>query len=199
METKEIIFSLNRCGSLMGCNSECKYHKRYEPSYCRSKLLKDAADRLKELETENENKDAHILKLCDNIKALENVIDENNKYFAEHSCKWNIFEYETEVTSNMEIIYLTQDEFPRLVVVTNENGKATHWMRLDPPKPKVPTFKDVFLEKFPKAAIENVIKINCIEFFFPQFNVDTVDCEKARCSTCWNQSYFEPEEEGEQK
>lgn len=79
-------------------------------------------------------------------------------------------------------------------------GDVTHWMSLpDPPKPKEPTFKDVFLEKFPKATIfDPAVTIDCCAIF-PWLLDEEGCCQKMdiTCDDCWNQPYFEPQEEGE--
>lgn len=70
----------------------------------------------------------------------------------------------------------------------------SHWMPLpESPKPKEPTFKDKFLEAFPKAQLySDGIPIAC------RANIFGEKClMKSKCSECWNQPYFE--EEGEQK
>ena len=71
-------------------------------------------------------------------------------------------------------------------------GEVTHWMPLpEPPKPKEPTFKDVFWKKFPKAIY---LDVNCCAIFPEQFVRDSCDCN---CEACWNQPYFDEEEGGE--
>lgn len=68
----------------------------------------------------------------------------------------------------------------------------SHWMPLpEPPKPKEPTFMDVFLKAFPKASFSDV---SCCMVFTEQFVYDSCDCN---CNACWNQPYIETEEEGE--
>lgn len=73
---------------------------------------------------------------------------------------------------------------------------VTHWMKYEPPKPKEPTFKDVFLKKFPKAVTINGRPGFCILTVFPYLPECTESIgDKERCIRCWNQPYFE--EEGE--
>ena len=169
METKEIIEKLNNfCESFFSKNVV-----EMDVS-----LFKEAAERLEELEAELEKRTI------------------NDRPYEWISVEEKVPEIGAKVLGvNRETGKVNSYTFFDHGVIKEA---VSHWMFFpEPPKPKEPTFKDVFLGAFPKAAIENVIKINCIEFFFPQFNVDTVDCEKARCSTCWNQPYFEAEEEGE--
>lgn len=72
---------------------------------------------------------------------------------------------------------------------------STHWMPLpEPPKPKEPSFKDVFLKAFPKAEKVEDRPALCVHIVFPYVD----ECEmngEMRCKKCWNQPYFE--EEGE--
>lgn len=71
--------------------------------------------------------------------------------------------------------------------------RVTHWMEIpkvsDPPKPKEPSFKDVFLKAFPKAQLySDGIPIAC------RANIFGEKClMKSKCSECWNQPYFEEE------
>lgn len=74
-------------------------------------------------------------------------------------------------------------------------GEITHWMPLpEPPKPKEPTFRDVFLEKFPNGLIELIQEKTCVNYFFRQFDAGNLKCDD--CEACWSQPYFETEEEG---
>lgn len=76
------------------------------------------------------------------------------------------------------------------------NENITHWMPLpEPPKPKVPSFKDVFLEKFPKADIEDGDDGNSMICRNAVFFGRSLCSQFPICSECWNQHYFE--EEGE--
>lgn len=76
-------------------------------------------------------------------------------------------------------------------------GDVTHWMPLpEPPKPKEPTFKDVFLKAFPKAPLnKDGVPGVCIADVFP-WGIP-INCEGIRCHRCWNQPYFEEEGEAE--
>jgi hypothetical protein len=75
----------------------------------------------------------------------------------------------------------------------------SHWMPLpEPPKPKEPTFKDVFLKAFPKATILNpAVTIDCCAVF--PWLLDEKGCCQMdmTCEECWSQPYFE-EEGGEE-
>lgn len=79
-------------------------------------------------------------------------------------------------------------------------GEITHWMPLpEPPKPKEPTFKDVFLKAFPKAETVDGRPAFCIRKVFPYVQECNFSLIKIGhgCKECWNQPYFEPKEEGE--
>ena len=90
---------------------------------------------------------------------------------------------------------IRHDQFPRLVIVTDENRKVTHWMMLDAPKTKEPTFKDVFLKAFPGAVVLPMsgAPVVCAKQVFPQLGDDESPCDMC-CAECWSQPYFEEEE-----
>lgn len=75
-----------------------------------------------------------------------------------------------------------------------KNGEISYWMPLpEQPKPKEPTFKDVFLKAFPKADIEDgddglsPVCRNAV------FLGKSLCSQFPKCSECWNQPYFEEE------
>lgn len=67
----------------------------------------------------------------------------------------------------------------------------SHWMPFpEPPKPKEPTFKDVFLKAFPRAPLNNEGHPKaCLAVIFGGTFSNCVDCFK-----CWNRPYFEEKE-----
>lgn len=72
----------------------------------------------------------------------------------------------------------------------NKESKITHWMFLPEPPKKVKTYKDVFLEAFPKATITAMGRpAVCRNNIFGE----GIGCKDVRCEDCWNQPY---EEEG---
>lgn len=87
---------------------------------------------------------------------------------------------------------------PKIIIKRNpETGEPAYWMRLEPPKPKMPTFKDVFLEAFPKTKLlDGGTPVVCAKGVFPQIG-DFDDCCNGICRECWNQPYFEKEGEAE--
>ena len=111
-------------------------------------LIREAADRLEELESKQEN-------LIDYSADLNNRLDKAESY-----------------TEKLE------------------KQLAENQPEPEPPKPKEPTFKDVFLKAFPKAVYTDV---DCCTIFPKQFHPNT--CNYV-CEDCWNQPYFEPKEEG---
>ena len=102
-----------------------------------------------------------------------------------------------------EFVLCTDGKYCFVTIIPDmEAAKAdgvTHWMPLpEPPKPKVPTFKDVFLKAFPKAKISDfAANIDCCAVF-PWLLDEEGCCQKMDmpCGECWNQPYFEPQEEG---
>ena len=163
------------------------------------------ADRLEELEKQNE---AMLKELCDK----ENLVREAEGRFYELKKELDTLKNATKKQSEPEWIsvedepvphdrdiakYFFPDDMPCVIRYygNGEKQAPTHWMRVEPPKPKEPTFKDVFLEKFPKANYDLIVEALCVCAFFPQFDVEKNVCRSEICEQCWNQPYFE--EEGE--
>lgn len=174
METKKIVECIRRCEKIT-CRDDCAGcdYISFGLLDCYHVLKKDSANRLEEM-------DAELEKRAINDRPYE-WISAEDRLPDEDKCI---------------LIFTKKGRIGTYAFHGNFDRSITHWMPLpEPPKSKAPTFKDVFLEKFPGAAIENIIKRNCIEFFFPQFNLDIGDCRDMECEDCWNQPYFE--EEGE--
>lgn len=72
-----------------------------------------------------------------------------------------------------------------------DNHRIRYWMHNPAlPKPKEPTFRDVFLKAFPKAPLgyNGALKL-CARNVFPQIN-----CSLSNgCAECWSQPYFKEE------
>ena len=107
--------------------------------------------------------------------SVEERLPEESGYYLAYDCRGNLF------------VCLYQAN--RLW----DSSSVDYWMPIpEPPKPpkKVKTYKDVFLEKFPKAKTMKG---------FPQLCRHNVyggkeKCLWDSCEECWNQPY--PEEEG---
>lgn len=78
------------------------------------------------------------------------------------------------------------------------NNGVTHWMTLEPPKPKEPpkkvkTYKDVYQDRmkeaFPEAVLDGSVTGKCRDKLFGINKPCTYQCRD-----CWNQPY--PEKEG---
>lgn len=145
-------------------------------------LLREAADRLKAM-------DVQIYQHMEEIADLK-------KQLAENQPEWISVEerlpekggYYLTVVENCERVC-----YSRLVLDKFGHDGVTHWMPLpEPPKPKEPAFKDVFLKKFPKAPIdEDGIPKACIADVFPWAKHE--HCDGWMCFEDWNQPYFEEE------
>ena len=88
--------------------------------------------------------------------------------------------------------------YSRLILDKFGHDGVTHWMPPpEPPKPKVPTFKDVFLKAFPKAETVDGRPAFCVRKVFPYVQECNFSLIKIGhgCKECWNQPYFG--EEGE--
>lgn len=149
------------------------------------------ANRLEELETQNsllraENKfqKTFYAPQFEWISVEDRLPDANNLVL----CWWESYDGEREHYG------FATFQSNGVWYVSNEGmHKVTHWMSLpSPPKPKEPTFKDVFLEKFPKTPLgyNGALKL-CARNVFPQIN-----CSLSNgCAECWKQTYFEGEGE----
>ena len=191
METKELIEKLRMCAGIAGCLN-CTFEERSPRKDCAALLKKMAVDHLEELENENEflkNGRVNLMKECVNLK--KQLSEKQNEW---HSVKddppkekGNYFAYNEK---NDRVYILPADGE---IVPWSSTFGVTHWMPLpEPPKPKEPTFKDKFLEAFPKATVnENGIPCACRYDVFGggECNED-VSC----CPFCWEQPYFEEEE-----
>lgn len=172
-------------------------------------LLREAADRLEELEKQNE---AMIKELCDKedlVREAEGRFYELEKQLSEKQSEWISVEKRLPGADGRYITYNGEDIKIRSFDPVRQGswiiGEVTHWMPLpEPPKPKEPTFKDKFLEMFPKAELNNFrVPVVCAGALFSYLrdSCNTSDCSyngreyQEKCYVCWNQPYFE--EEGE--
>lgn len=164
METKKIIDKLNDfCESLFSKNV----------AEADILLFEEAAERLEELESELGKRTIH-----------------------DRPYEWISVEDRLPEPLTSVLAYDYKNKRVGLFCFKNPENMVSfysHWMPLpEPPKPKEPTFKDKFLEAFPKAQLySDGIPVAC------RANIFGEKClMKSKCSECWNQPYFE-EEEGE--
>lgn len=172
METKEIVHSLRCCISAESCDS-CDF---FGIQRCVLSLKKIAANRLEELEAEIAELKKHLSEKPEWI-SVEDRLPEEKVYCL------------TAVDGG------DRAHFSIFMGEGFSHDDSTHWMPLpEPPKPKEPSFKDVFLKAFPKAEKVEDRPALCVHIVFPYVD----ECEmngEMRCKKCWNQPYFE--EEGE--
>ena len=172
METKEIIQALKCCHNLDECD-DCEYNEL--GGFCEELLKRDAAERLEKLEAE-----------------LEKRTINDRPY------EWISVEDEPVPRDRDITKYFFSDDMPCVILYygNGEKQAPTHWMRVELPKSKEPTFKDVFFKAFPKAAMGmNGSPEACLEYIFPYAKHS--NCVNNACYECWNQPYFESKEEGE--
>lgn len=177
METKKIIEDLKRCAKITRMEDciGCSYQGTRFGCYHLIKI--DAAKRLEELEAE-------LGKRTINDRPYEWISVEDVPY------------PDLDCNVNMSWHLYPQDVPCYLVFQGNGSGDdgVTHWMRVEPPKPKEQTFKDVFLKAFPKAIMYNDgIPLSCRASIFG----GKCSLGSTKCFECWNQPYFETEGEGE--
>lgn len=172
METKEICQKLNQF------LDEVNWGGKH---YIDLSLFSQAADRLEELEAE---------------------IAELKKQLSQQQLEW--ISVEDRLPEPMESVLIYDHKNKRIAICrfgncsTDAGSFCSHWMPLpEPPKPKEPTFKDVFLRAFPKADIEDgddgLSPVCRNAVFFGK----SLCSQFPKCSECWNQPYFETEGEGE--
>lgn len=196
METKKIIKTLRNCVDYPGGCQYCNVGYMTNGNgkkLCHYDVVKQAADRLEELEDINEKwceiEESNKARFSKKDKEISNL----KKQLSEKQPEWISVEDGKEMPDAISYTVIRHDQFPRLVIVTDENRIVTHWMMLDAPKPKEPTFKDVFLKAFPKAETNDKgVPKACRALIF-----GSGKCNHNVCSECWNQPYFE--EEGEQE
>ena len=183
MTTRELI------NDLRGLYVTIDYAKYIEPGL-NFETLSKAADRLEELEDQLSEKQPEWISVEDERKPKH-----LHNYFVAYVfgvCDEHFFG---------EAMYIA-DKGNGIVdgAHFNDEGvdgmRVTHWMEIpklpEPPQPKMPTFKDVFLKAFPKAPVdEDDILKACIADVFPW--AKHKHCDGWMCSECWNQPYFEEE------
>lgn len=195
METKIII------NSLRACDKPCT-------------VLLDAtagmiADHLEKLESEKENLIHYNADLNNQLNKAESHIEKLKKQLSEQQPEWISVEDERKPDEGETCIVMTSTDCIYNVKYSKDGFPNAHriryWMHKpalpEPPKPKEPTFKDKFLEAFPKAPLnEDGFPVCCIGSIFPQMGgIEFVGrpCDGEH-EKCWNQPYFEGEgEEGE--
>lgn len=193
METKEIARNLNHFVN--------EIRLGYKGTIDLS-LLSEASERLKELESEKENLIHYNADLNNQLNEAEFHIEKLKKQLSEKP-EWISVEDRLPEPLTSVLAYDYKNKRVGLFCFKNPENMVSfysHWMPLpEPPKPKEPTFKDVFLKAFPKT-IMNDSGTPRISFctVFPYMRDGDVVCKKSmRCVECWNQPYFEPQEEGE--
>lgn len=202
METKELANALRSFYAIFSSKERISQILDFTP-------LELAADRLEELEEINE-------KWCDieernkeRFSKLHEEIADLEKQLSESQPQWISVEDRLPEENGTYLIAVKgsyASHFTGFDIESNEfcdnvfrKSDVTHWMPLpEPPKPKVPTFKDKFLEAFPKATIlDSAVNIDCCAVF-PWLLDEEGCCQKMdmTCEECWNQPYFEEEGEG---
>lgn len=170
METKKIVHSLRCCISAESCKS-CDF---FDIQQCGLSLKKIAANRLEELEAE--------------IAELKKQLSEKPEWVS----------VEERLPKEFLKLYFVYRKRGKITLSTYYPNKVwnyddvAYWMPFPGfPKPKKPTFKDVFLKAFPKTKIEQGIPKACVEYIFPWGKYP--HCNSRNCDKCWNQPYFEEE------
>lgn len=194
MKTEEIIENMRIC-----YKGKCDKCTMVMKSDCIDDLLRVAAEKLWKNEVEINNQ------RCE-IEALKKELAELRKELAERETAPGWISVEDEslpvLSGKINMMWhMYPKDLPAYIAFygNGANNGVTHWMTLEPPKPKEPpkkvkTYKDVFLEAFPNAdMIEKGTPRVCRLYIFGSDT--TLQCEgNCRCEDCWNQPY--PEEEG---
>lgn len=181
-DTRKVVAALKCCANDLADCADCYL---FGEDRCRKVLVSDTMEHIEELEKEVE-------------------------YFAEHrGYEWISVE---DRLPEKDGIYLACKKSKVILPLSYlacrkewSGYEVAHWMPLpEPPKQKVPTFKDKFLEMFPKAELNNFrVPVVCAGALFSYLkdSCNTSDCSyngreyQEKCYVCWSQPYFE--EEGE--
>lgn len=116
--------------------------------------------------------------------------------------EWISVEDGKEMPDAFSYTGIRHNQFPRLVVAIDENSHVTHWMMLEPPKPKAQKFrkKPVVVEAY---KTEKEIVIHTLEGDMTasvgDFIITGVNGEQYPCKPDIFEKTYEPyfEEEGE--
>ena len=163
----------------------------------------EIADFLEKYESEKENLIHYNADLNNQLNKAEAHIEKLQKQLAEQQPEWISVEDRLPEENGTYLIAVKGSyvsHFTGFDIESNEfcdnvfrKADVTHWMSLpEPPKPKEPTFKDVFLEKFPGAVVDDNTGVpkSCWGYLYG----DDKACPFNSCSECWNQPYFEAKE-----
>lgn len=129
--------------------------------------------------------------LCNEIATRDDEIARLEKQLSEKQPEWISVEDEPIPSDGSRFIFTM---LPAIVIKRHpETGQPAYWMRLEPPKPKEPTFKDVFLKCCPCAALdEDGVPMAALCDIYPYAETNTCYGENGEgCWTCWNRPYFE--------
>lgn len=157
-----------------------------------SVLLKSAAQKIERLCEDVSERNEKIGKLKKNNRKLRKELAERKA-----APEWiSVEERMPEKMGELCLVYRKSGDINLSVYFNHywNYGDVTHWMPIpEPPKPKVKTYKDVFLDAFPNAdTIEKGTPRVCRLYIFSSDT--TQQCEgNYRCEDCWNQPY--PEED----
>lgn len=192
MKTKKIIAAMVQCISNRTCLG-CIYEN---DDNCRNAILEEAKNRLMDYVAEIDGLKKNVEKLKKDLAergaargwiSVEDRLPEIGKNV--------LIKYENDFTvgylqmNNTWVLYYGNG----WITSADTSSSPTHWMPipkpLEPPK-KVKTYRDVFLEAFPKARMKDDRPENCRNAILGIYE----NC-KFNCYDCWNQPY--PEEEGE--
>lgn len=105
--------------------------------------------------------------------SVEERLPEESGYYLAYDCRGNLF----------VCLYQANGLW--------DSSSVDYWMPIPEPPKKVKTYKDVFIEAFPKATITAMGRpAVCRNNIFGE----GIGCKDVRCEDCWKQPY--PEEEG---
>lgn len=158
-----------------------------------SVLLKNAALKIERLCEDVSERNEKIGKLKKNNRKLRKELAERK------TAGWISVEDEPLPVLSGEINmmwHMYPKDLPAYIAFygNGANNGVTHWMTLEPPKPKVKTYTDVYLDRmkeaFPEAVLDGSVTGKCRDKLFGINKPCTYQCRD-----CWNQPY--PEEEGE--
>ena len=213
METKKIVEALRSLVNYQGIHHF--YHTgKYGDNFPVGDVIDEAAERLEELKSDKENLIHYNADLNNQLNKAESHIEKLEKQLSKQQPEWimaedspppslgyylvtaldlDTYKYYTTIAKWHGHMFTAQDD------TLGQNLVVIAWLpKSANPAPLVPTFKDIFLKRFPKTETVEDRPALCLHTIFPYVEMCNFTPEiELKCKECWNQPYFDEEGEGD--